>query len=61
MLKSNLKQRGCILRISYKQNKSDGKSEELYDFSHMWDVKLKAIKEKHKQEQINKKEQKLRQ
>ena len=28
-----------------KQNKSDRKRQESYDFTHMWDLKLKATKE----------------
>ena len=29
-----------------KQNMSDGKSSEPYDFTHMWDLKLKTANEK---------------
>ena len=28
--------------LKKKQNKSDGKSQEPYDFTHMWDIKLKT-------------------
>ena len=32
-----------------KQNKSDGKSREPYEFTHMWDIKLKATNEQARQ------------
>ena len=31
------------------QNKSDGKSQEPYDFTHMWDIKLKSTNEQTRQ------------
>ena len=33
-----------------KQNKSDGKRQEPYDFIHMWDIKQKATNEQVKQQ-----------
>ena len=36
-----------------KQSRSDGKSQELYDITHMWDMKLKAKNEQMRQTLID--------
>ena len=38
------------MRILYRQNKSDGKIQEPYDFTHIWDIKLKAANEQMRQQ-----------
>ena len=49
----HLQHHGWTLEYYAKQNKSDKKNQEPYDFTHMWNIKLKAKNEQTRE--INKK------